>query len=397
MHPTVIIAPLLSRILFRYLRIHCTIRRPLWYTDKPGSWHSPRHLHARIGANTGPIPSFLEDNLTMCDATCDQNHSAETMINPTITACIEAFSTQPPPLRVVVISGPQVGYAITDRVVNMPQEGVSITGTTIYSVPAHTLQVHTRNHGNHFSQSMNALPLVITVVDSINAPSYDLTNLLLELDRCTNADFIIPTPKQTPAFPVSFPPPLPANFTYLPFLAPGPQLIWPRPSPNSQPPAEHTVGPSYVQEDPLHTLAAIMGEPPNKLISKYLKQAGQHTGNQDDEHTRVTSILQVLRKTTLQSHARLFAWHCATKYGTHTGTDCNHAGYVAPGYEIMYTFLPCKCGESGEARGAMGDAERSRGRGCKTKLGSNIPQAGRRPQRTCTPAPPISGITSARH
>jgi hypothetical protein len=208
----------------------------------------------------------------MCDATCDQNHSAETMINPTITACIEAFSTQPPPLRVVVISGPQVGYAITDRVVNMPQEGVSITGTTIYSVPAHTLQVHTRNHGNHFSQSMNALPLVITVVDSINAPSYDLTNLLLELDRCTNADFIIPTPKQTPAFPVSFPPPLPANFTYLPFLAPGPQLIWPRPSPNSQPPAEHTVGPSYVQEDPLTHLQQLWGSP---QTSSYLSTSSK--------------------------------------------------------------------------------------------------------------------------
>jgi hypothetical protein len=107
-------------------------------------------------------------------------------------------------------------------------------------------------------------------------------------------------------------------------LNPGPRLVWPRPSPNKQPPAEHTDDPSYIQEDPLHTLATIMGEPPNKHVSKYFKRAGQHTGNQVDERTRITSILQVLRKTTLQSHARLFAWHCATKYGTQARAATMH-------------------------------------------------------------------------
>jgi hypothetical protein len=107
-------------------------------------------------------------------------------------------------------------------------------------------------------------------------------------------------------------------------LIPGPRLVWPRPSPNKQPPAEHTDDPSYIQEDPLHTLATIMGEPPNKHVSKYFKRAGQHTGNQVDERTRITSILQVLRKTTLQSHARLFAWHCATKYGTQARAAIMH-------------------------------------------------------------------------
>jgi hypothetical protein len=36
-------------------------------------------------------------------------------------------------------------------------------------------------------------------------------------------------------------------------LTAGPQLVWPRPSPNNQPPAEHTVDPSYVHLDPCTT------------------------------------------------------------------------------------------------------------------------------------------------
>ena len=66
----------------------------------------------------------------------------------------------------------------------------------------------------------------------------------------------------------------------------------------------------------MHTLATIMGEPPDKHISKHLRLAGQHTDNQDEENTRIKGILHILRSTTLKSHARLFAWHCATKYGT---------------------------------------------------------------------------------
>jgi hypothetical protein len=129
LHPTVIIGPLLSRILYRRLDTHRTINRPLRHTDIPGPWHSPRYLHAHIGAITEPIPSFVEEIMTLVHATCNQDHSAETIINPTITACIEAFRMQPAPLRAVVISRPQVGYDITDRVINMPQAGITITGT----------------------------------------------------------------------------------------------------------------------------------------------------------------------------------------------------------------------------------------------------------------------------
>jgi hypothetical protein len=73
---------------------------------------------------------------------------------------------RPPPLRVVIISSPQVGYAITDRIVNMPQEGVSITGP-LYTQYRRTHFMYT------FSHSINALPLAITVLESIDAPPDD--------------------------------------------------------------------------------------------------------------------------------------------------------------------------------------------------------------------------------
>jgi hypothetical protein len=131
LHPTIIIAPLLSRILYIHPDTHRTIDRPLWHTDIPGPWHSPRYVHAHIGTITDPISSFVEENMTLVHATCNQDHSAETITNPTITACIEAFRMQPAPLRVMVISRPQVGYAITDRVINMPQAGITIIGIAI--------------------------------------------------------------------------------------------------------------------------------------------------------------------------------------------------------------------------------------------------------------------------
>jgi hypothetical protein len=94
-----------------------------------------------MGATIGPTSSFLHDNITLVHATCNSTHQLDQTITPIITASIEAFRKQPSPLRVVVISSPQVAFAITDRIANMPQEGITLEGNTIYIFPAHVLNV----------------------------------------------------------------------------------------------------------------------------------------------------------------------------------------------------------------------------------------------------------------
>jgi hypothetical protein len=58
-----------------------------------------------------------------------------------------------------------------------------------------------------------------------------------------------------------------------------------------------------------------MGAPPDKHISEFLQQSGQHTGNSDEEKLRLQRILSTLKEATLKAHRRLFTWHCNAKYG----------------------------------------------------------------------------------
>jgi hypothetical protein len=106
--------------------------------------------------------------------------------------------------------------------------------------------------------------------------------------------------------------------SHLPFLIPGPRLDLPKP-PQGQDQARQKT-PSYSPDDHITILTTLLGEQPNKHISRYLQQAGQHTGNQDDEKKRHSRILDTLLKNTLKAHTRLFALHCAVKYGTQHAT-----------------------------------------------------------------------------
>jgi hypothetical protein len=58
-------------------------------------------------------------------------------------------------------------------------------------------------------------------------------------------------------------------------LTAGPQLVWPRPSPNNQPPAEHTVDPSYVHFDPCTThWQQLRGSPQTSTYRSSLSKMG---------------------------------------------------------------------------------------------------------------------------
>jgi hypothetical protein len=58
LHETVVIAPLLSKILYRHLHTHCSINRPLWHTDSPARVVQALGTHQCISMRTlVPIPA----------------------------------------------------------------------------------------------------------------------------------------------------------------------------------------------------------------------------------------------------------------------------------------------------------------------------------------------------
>jgi hypothetical protein len=86
-------------------------------------------------------------------------------------------------------------------------------------------------------------------------------------------------------------------------MTPGPVLTLPPKSPQGSS-SESLKPPHYAPEDVPRTLATIMGAHPDKHITRFLKQAGQHTGNSIDESIRLQRILTILKETTLK-HTRV--------------------------------------------------------------------------------------------
>jgi ribonuclease HI/exonuclease III len=316
LNPTVIIAPNITSIIYKHLHTHCTLNKPLWYQRHPGPWHSPHALHTHIGATSGPASTFTQNRLTLVHAIHTEGPSAPTTIPTTLMTCMEAFKLQPPPIRLVIISNPAVAAAIITHASTLPQPDTS--ANTICTLPANSTSTQTYCRGeaynpHHHHNTTNPTPLAITVIDSINAPPYDLSTLSRDLHSINDNHL-----EHRPLFPISHPRPYTDDHPHLPFLIPGPRLAPPPPPTKQQPKPDP---PKYIPEDPLHTLATLMGEPPGKHISRHLKQIGQHTGNKEEEKERLKRIRYTLHATTLKAHARLFAWHCNSKYGTQTITQ----------------------------------------------------------------------------
>ena len=307
---TTIIAPLLSSALYNHLHTHCTLNKPLWYTDNPGPWYSPHALHAGIGAVTGATSTLLQGNITLvhAEATRKIPGSLRT-VTQDVSSYIDAFQLNPPPIRVVVISSPAMATDIL--ILAAARFPVGAHANTILTLPAHTVEIQAHNWGALPARcTTNAMPLAITILESEGAPPFDLASLLHDLQNITASNTSHTTLDRPP--PTSHPPHHNGNFPHLPFIIPGPRLTLPAlTQPHAPPPA-----PYYGPEDQLLTLATLMGAHPDKHITRYLKQAGQHTGNSEDERERLQRILTVIKDTTANAHARLYAWHCAEKYGT---------------------------------------------------------------------------------
>jgi hypothetical protein len=315
LHPTTVIAPTLTTIIYKHLHTHCTLNKPLWYQRHPGPWHSLYPLHTHIGATTGPVSSFTQNKLTLVHATSTRGRIAPTIIPSSVKACIEAFKLHPPPIRIAILSSPAEAVAIVKLATTLPHPQVN--AQTIFTLPAHTTTIETYSMGeaynsHHHHNTTNPTPLALTLIDSADAPPYDMTGLLHDLHNINGKQS-----DNKPVFPNSHPRPHPDDHPHMPFLIPGPR---PEPARPTKPTPSSAAPPKYYPEDLLHTLATIMGEPPGKHISRFLKQTGQHTNNQDEEAKRLKRILHTLKDATLKAHARLFTWHCNAKYGTQVVT-----------------------------------------------------------------------------
>jgi hypothetical protein len=312
LHSTTVIAPLLANTLYKHLHTHCTLNKPLWYERHPGPWHSTELLHSEIGATTGPISAFVQNNLILVHAAHSQSIQSSTDIPEMVMECLEAFRLNRPPLRLVVISNPAVAAAIIAFSTSLPQPRTN--ARILCTLSTNAVSIQSYDNGKAYDAdyehiTMNPFPFAVTVIDTAEAPPYDPDSLLHDLHTLGDRQ----ADRHT-SFPTSFPRPLLTDYPHLQFLIPGP-----RPTPPGLPTQQNPtpdLPTTYTSEDNLHTLATIMGCPPDKYISRYLKDNGQHAGNSDEEMKRVQRILSTLRETTLKAHARLYGWHCDSKYGT---------------------------------------------------------------------------------